>query len=458
MAEITVYDYDGITNVTYTNSEAQQAKQPETEEMTVKGFVHAVDLNKYTKPNKEWLIKGYLPRGIYYGSMYGASGSGKSFIALDIGLTIAAGLTVWHGVPCEQAKVAYLTKEGNSSLPTRIKCWTDYHKVEYSKIRENFFEFDPNHNYGSIVMNQDSQEYTDLIEELGKLGPFGLVILDTFMVFFDGDNESDSVEMERFNNSVKNFAKELKTNVMVIHHCGKWNNSEAKNDPYFLVPDGRGSSAMKGALDYQFGVGGKIKSDKGAKFMITKTKDGDLEGEESAIYFRSIKYELRDLGLDKYGEYEKSLVIKKGFEAKILDTTTGNEKKWLEEVMKNGTLPVRYRINLPKAGKSLPYISSEDLKKCIADYFEGTKKKFTNELNPNQKGKFIERLIAAGLMTADLVGYGKYNYNLLDNTLFEKDAGIWDLPNPSEEGTGTSIELNPSEQESGEKEVTEFTP
>ncbi len=438
----------------------------EIEEVTVKSFIENADLFKYKKPLREVLIKNYLPRGIYYGSMYGASGSGKTFIALDMDLTIASGLTSWHGIPCEQAKVAYLTKEGNASLPTRIKCWADYHKIDYSVIRDNFFIFSDEADYSSIVMNQKSQEYKDLVKELEEKGPFGLVTLDTFMEFFDGESESDSKEMQNFNNAVKTFAKELKTNVMVIHHCGKWNTKEAKNDCYFMLPDGRGSSAMKGALDYQFGIGGKIKETRGAKFMITKSKDLPLEGEESALFFNSIKYELKDLGKDKYGDYESSLVIKKGKESKILDNTITDQKKWLEEIMGDGRLQIEYRLNLPDSPKGLPFITSDNLRKVIHEYLgespetneKGIKdpkasKRILNEMNPTQD-RFIGRFVKVGLLKADTIKHGKYRYDIIDNFTFENNAGVWNLPNPDE---GTSIETNPKEEGAEKKEVTKVT-
>lgn len=421
----------------------QENAQPETEEMTVKGFVKGLDLNRYTKPNKEWLIKDYLPRGVYYGSMYGASGSGKSFIALDMQLHIASGLALWHGIKCEQAKVAYLTKEGNSSIPTRVKCWADYHKADYKQIRENFFVLSPDRNYTSIVMNQGTQEYKDLIAELKEKGPFGLVTLDTFMEFFDGDDENGSVEMQEFNIAVKNFAKELKTNVFVIHHCGKWNIKEAKEDPYFLVPDGRGSSALKGALDYQFGVGGRIKSKYGAKLMITKTKDGNLEGEESEIYFYGNKYELTDLGTDKYGEYESSLVIERGGESKKLYYQTRNDKETIESLIEEGLIKVEYRLKLPNGPKMLPFITSDDLKDNITEIIgEASKKEISNQLNPKQEGRLIARLIQAGLIDAEKIGRGSYRYYIQDNPVYEDNNGIWKLPDPDK---------NPS------KEVTKVT-
>ncbi len=402
-----------------------------------KEFTRNVNLNAYTKPKREALIKDYLPRGAYYGCLYGESGSGKTFVALDMALTVASGIGNWHGIPAEEGKVAYLTKEGNVSLDTRIKCWADYHKVSYNKIFSNLVELaydttDP----AKIVMNDSIPEYSILKQELKRKGPFAFIVLDTYLEFFDGDNENDSVEVQKFNISAKGFATELNTNLMVIHHSKKFYSTEElrTKDPYFVPSDGRGSSALKGALDYQFSLGGKIREEAGSRFMISKMKDGKLEGKDSSIIFKGELVELKELGTDKYGEYESSLVPIRTDAKIILDPNVREQKEWLERMLDSGKLPYTmfYLFRLkedPKSSMVDAYFESDDLKELLPDYLE-KKKVSSNELNPKQGG-FIGRMIKAGLLSVELIGRkcdGKYRYTLTNLYSYDNpEDNKWNL-------------------------------
>ena len=442
--------YDELGKCKKPEPEATDTKEPELTTTTpssvvpvdVKEFTRNVNLRNYKKPRRDFLIKDILPRGIFYGAMYGPSGSGKTFIAIDMALTVASGLETWHGFPVKQGRVAYLTKEGNTSLDTRFKCWADFHEVNYDVILENVVELaydtsDPS----IIVMNHEADEekkeaYNDLVKELKNRGPFALVILDTFMEFFDGDSENDAKQVQNFNLAVKSFATELQTNVLVIHHCGKWNIREAKDDPYFLPPDGRGSSAMKGALDYQYGISGKLKVTKnhqeGARFLITKMKDGRLEGEDSILYFKGMKWELRDLGRDEYGDYESSLVVTVGKEIRHLDPTVSDEKDFIEYKVNNDEIAIFANYD-NESGNIIKWIRSEDLKRVIHQAInKEPNARVSNQLNPNQNGCFINRLVKAGLVKAEpegRKGSGKYLYFLLDSPIYEENEGIWNFTN-----------------------------
>ena len=58
--------------------------------------------------------------------MYGAPGSGKSFCALDIGLSIASGMP-WHDKQTQQGSVLYIAGEGVGGLKRRVKAFHTYH-------------------------------------------------------------------------------------------------------------------------------------------------------------------------------------------------------------------------------------------------------------------------------------------------------------------------------------------
>ena len=54
--------------------------------------------------------------------IWGRSGSLKSFVALDMGLCVATGLT-WHGHATKHGRVVYLAAEGARGLGARAMGW-----------------------------------------------------------------------------------------------------------------------------------------------------------------------------------------------------------------------------------------------------------------------------------------------------------------------------------------------
>ena len=55
-------------------------------------------------PPPDWLVKNVLPVGSQ-GVLFGPSGSGKSFVALDMALSLATGQP-WQGLEVKQGPVA----------------------------------------------------------------------------------------------------------------------------------------------------------------------------------------------------------------------------------------------------------------------------------------------------------------------------------------------------------------
>mgnify|MGYP005725059807 FL=1 len=72
-------------------------------------------------PKLRWRVKHILPtRGV--AAIYGPSGSGKSFLALDLATSICLG-TDWFGKKCKRTPVVYLGLEGAAGIQNRIRAW-----------------------------------------------------------------------------------------------------------------------------------------------------------------------------------------------------------------------------------------------------------------------------------------------------------------------------------------------
>ena len=69
----------------------------------------------------EFLIAGILPAG-GFSVLFGPSGVGKSFLALDWALCVASGLP-WYGNETRPGWVVYVAAEGRSGLGIRVQAW-----------------------------------------------------------------------------------------------------------------------------------------------------------------------------------------------------------------------------------------------------------------------------------------------------------------------------------------------
>lgn len=75
---------------------------------------------------KAW-VDGVLPMGETV-LLFGERNVGKSFVAIDLGLSVASGRP-WHGRPVVQGNVLYLAGEGAIGLPSRRRSWVQWHRT-----------------------------------------------------------------------------------------------------------------------------------------------------------------------------------------------------------------------------------------------------------------------------------------------------------------------------------------
>lgn len=213
---------------------------------------------------RKWLIKSWLPENSDV-MLFGASGIGKSFLALDMALSIAnTKIQDWHGQRLKHSGVFYFAGEGHDGLGDRIRCWKQERGID--KL-ENFYIT----NKALIMDKPDSaQNAIDLINSF-KIDDLKLIVIDTLNRHMSGD-ENSSQAASAFLNSVQEISNEFQCAVLVIHHTGV--SPEAKDR-------GRGSSAFKAALDMELCV----KDTGNGTLSISQTKSKDGKPQEN-IYFR----------------------------------------------------------------------------------------------------------------------------------------------------------------------------
>jgi AAA domain len=75
----------------------------------------------------EWLVNDIIPlSGLIV--IYGESGSGKTFLACDMGLAVARGRP-WGGKNVQAGLVIYIAAEGVSGFRKRVAAYRERHKV-----------------------------------------------------------------------------------------------------------------------------------------------------------------------------------------------------------------------------------------------------------------------------------------------------------------------------------------
>ncbi len=215
------------------------------------------------------------------GMVFGASGSGKSFFILDIGLHCAAGIP-WLGKAVKEGPVIYLCGEGRHAVPRRVAAWRSVHGAvpdgRFLMSRRRV-QFDPD----SVC--EMAGEITALAE---KGGAPVLIVIDTMARALPGDcDENSAKDTMAFVDMCDRLQAQYNCVVLIIHHTG---HSESANKR------ARGSSALKGAMDLEI----LLDADKGIiEWMKTKDSEPHLP----------IKYELVKTSYGA-GKRDNSCIVK----------------------------------------------------------------------------------------------------------------------------------------------------
>jgi hypothetical protein len=182
----------------------------------------------------EWLVPDLLPRGAY-GLLVGAPGTFKTFIALDLALSIACGSgegRTWNKV-VEAGPVLFALGEGRAGIKPRIAAWEQRHNA--GKRVADFYLADP---VPLVSAGLDEWEgFCTLALDLSPEG-FVLVVVDTAGRAMQGMNENSQEHVSLLTQMVSLFQKRLNCAVLVIHHTGFGDQSRAKGSGVFAAdPD-----------------------------------------------------------------------------------------------------------------------------------------------------------------------------------------------------------------------------
>lgn len=234
---------------------------------------------------QDYVMKHILPAQSLC-SIYGPSGSYKSFLAVSWACHIASGKE-WAGRKVTPGAVLYVVGEGGVGVPRRVRAWEQLHG---SKADNLYLVNRPVFPVRSAEINEVLLAAQQVEAECGL--PVRLVVIDTLARCFGGNDENDARDMGAFIEGCDNIKQKTGATVLVVHHSGK---DEAKG--------ARGSSSFRAALDAEFNV---KREGEGTALILSCTKMKDAEELEKKAY------DLRqaELYTDEDGEKVCSLVVR----------------------------------------------------------------------------------------------------------------------------------------------------
>jgi hypothetical protein len=231
------------------------------------------------RPDPEWLVHGVLPDADLV-VLFGASGSGKSFAALDLAASVALG-TPWRERRVRKGRVIVIAAEGGGGVGKRLRAYCQHHGMHISQLKIGVITAAPN------FLERD--EIAEVVSSVVAAGGADLLIADTFAQVTPGANENAGEDMGVALGNARVLREATGAVVLLIHHAGKDASKGA-----------RGWSGIKAAADAEIEI---IRHEEGGREMrVSKMKDGD-DGLQWGF-----KLEVVPLGTDKYGEPVTSCV------------------------------------------------------------------------------------------------------------------------------------------------------
>lgn len=207
------------------------------------------------EPDPQWIIKDLISERSTV-LLYGATQSYKSFLTLDIALSIATGSDTF-GAPALPGQVFYCALEGKAHLKKARRSWKIAKGI--SGRIENFF-------LGLAPLVGVPNEIEEFCEEIknrcGQRNP-KLIVIDTLSKAMAGLNENDAADAGQFLRFCDALVEKFGCSVVAIHHTGK-----------DFAKGARGSSAFHAGFDTVIEIRAKRET-KAVSVTVQKHKDAE---------------------------------------------------------------------------------------------------------------------------------------------------------------------------------------
>jgi len=213
-----------------------------------------------------WVIKGWIPSFATI-MIYGESGVGKTFVALDMAAHIASGKQ-WAGIKTKPGRVVYLAGEGIYGLRQRLASWSKANNnTDLDSLLISNKPIDLDAPDSALQVIKAVRALTD--------DDISLIVIDTLNNHMSGD-ENSARDTRAMINSCNLISSATGATTAFLHHVAHAADAKAR---------ARGSSAWRGALDTSILVASE---EEGViKITCTKMKDAqkpkDIFGELEVV-------------------------------------------------------------------------------------------------------------------------------------------------------------------------------
>lgn len=229
--------------------------------------------NLWKTQQEATLVENLLDQGTV-SVLYGQSGIGKTFVAMDLAYRVATGIT-WAGLRTEQKAVLYLLSEGAQGASKRFAALRRRYSPE--KTVPLFLVTKPVNLYS---LEGEARAVADAVKEIEDTTGFdvGLIVVDTLARAMAGGDENSSQDMSQFVGNIDRIREHTGCHVLLVHHTGK-----------DVARGARGSSSLRAAVDTEIEIEPGV-------IRVTKQRNIDANVQ---FDFRLVK---TTLGLDEDGD------------------------------------------------------------------------------------------------------------------------------------------------------------
>lgn len=287
----TVEDFEDLTV-----EEAPRAALPQaTAEKP--GKFHVYQASDFSKGQRTgWHIKRLLPAAPLV-LVYGESGSGKSFLVLDMILSCVRG-QAWRDHKATPGAWIYVAAEGAGGVRRRLEAYALHHDIDLADIDLGIVGSAPN-----ILAGGDITELVAEINAWQRLRRVRIagIAVDTMAQVTPGANENSGEDMGLALSNLEALRRGTGAlTVVPVHHAGKDTSKGA-----------RGWSGIRAAADAELEV---RRTSGGRAVKVTKQKDGE-DGAEYGFNLAPIS-----VGWDEDDEAITSCVVEAAELPAIVDT------------------------------------------------------------------------------------------------------------------------------------------
>lgn len=313
----------------------------------------------------EWHIRGWLEKNAMQ-SVFGASNSGKTFVVLDMLLTLTSGLGSWFGHKAKRASCLYLCGEGLAGLSGRIALWKQEHGIEdigsFAIAREARYLNEP----ADLAYAVEQIELSDMRPDV--------IAIDTLNRFFSG-NENHADEIGAFINSLKEIQRRYGSTIVIIHHTGV--SEDAQNRM-------RGSTALNGSLE----IGILVRNEDGC-ITLEQTKNRDAE-KQPELHLRLKGAEIEGW-FDEDGEPVRSAVV---------EGMDEGEKRALDATEELSILMRAWLRSEHGFALGYPSIAKDELRAYLANELGWSRDKVKKAFASDGDSRFLRKLFISGMVQA----------------------------------------------------------